>query len=138
MDTGDLLFTLRDAFNSHDIVAFGECFDENYYSEQPAHPDRTFQGREQVVKNWASNFEEMPDFFAHLIRHDRNHETIWSEWEWQGTRRDNSKLFMRGVMIMGIQKSKITWARLYVEPVEESGKGIQAAIEEVMQGRKSS
>ena len=113
------------------------CFDDNYYSEQPVHPDRTFQGREQVRRNWASNFDEMPDFSAQLIRHAINKDSIWTEWEWQGTRRDNSKLFMRGVMIIGVQEDKITWGRLYVEPVEMNGKGIEAAVAEVMHGKRN-
>jgi hypothetical protein len=28
--------------------------------------------------------------------------------EWRGTRNDNSQLFIRGVMIMGIKEGKIT------------------------------
>ena len=52
MGAENLLFKLRDALNTHDIETFVSCFDENYYSEQPVHPDRTFQGR--VVRNAAS------------------------------------------------------------------------------------
>jgi ketosteroid isomerase-like protein len=136
MNAETLLHQLNDALNAHDIDAFVACFDENYHSEQPVHPDRTFQGREQVRKNWAANFEEMPDFSARLIRHSFNDDKLWSEWEWQGTRKDNSRLFMRGVMIMGVSEGKITWARLYVEPVDISGKGIEAAVEQVMHGKK--
>jgi hypothetical protein len=66
MDAETLLFKFRDALNSHDIEAFVACFDQNYHSEQPVHPGRTFQGREQVRKNWTSNFEETPDFSAQL------------------------------------------------------------------------
>jgi hypothetical protein len=98
MDAESLLFKLKDALNIHDIEAFVACFAENYHSEQPVHPDRTFQGREQVRKNWASNFYEMPDFSAQLIGYAVNSDSIWTEWEWQGTRKDNSKLFIRGVM----------------------------------------
>lgn len=137
MDAEALLFKLKDALNAHDIEAFVACFDDNYYSEQPVHPDRTFQGREQVRRNWASNFDEMPDFSAQLIRHAINKDSIWTEWEWQGTRRDNSKLFMRGVMIIGVHEDKITWGRLYVEPVEMNGKGIEAAVAEVMHGKRN-
>jgi ketosteroid isomerase-like protein len=137
MDAESLLFKLKDALNIHDIEAFVACFAENYHSEQPVHPDRTFQGREQVRKNWASNFYEMPDFSAQLIGYAVNSDSIWTEWEWQGTRKDNSKLFIRGVMIMGVEAGKITWGRLYVEPVEASGKGIEAAVQEVMQGKKT-
>src|SRR4030095_710410 len=97
MDAETLLFKLKDALNTHDIEAFVLCFDENYYSEQPVHPDRKFRGRDQVRKNWASNFEERPDFSAQLIRHAINNDSIFSEWEWQGTRRDESKLLIRAV-----------------------------------------
>ena len=137
MDLESLLLKLRDVFNSHDINSLIECFDRNYYSEQPVHPDRTFRGQEQVNKNWSSIFDEMPDFSAQLLRHVISNNTIWAEWEWQGTRQDKSRLFMRGVTIMGIEDGKIKWGRLYVEPVEESGKGIEAAVKEVMQGKKS-
>lgn len=137
MDMESLLLKLKDAFNRHDIESLSECFDEGYYSEQPVHPDRTFQGQEQVKKNWSSNFNEMSDFSAQLLRHSISDNSIWAEWEWQGTRRDKSKLLMRGVTIMGIEGGKIKWGRLYVEPVEMSGKGIEAAVEEVMLGKKA-
>jgi len=135
MDAEPLLEKLKHAINTHDIDAFVACFAENYHSEQPVHPDRTFQGREQVRKNWSANFDEMPDFSARLVRHAVNNDSLWTEWEWLGTRRNNSKLFMRGVMIMGLQEDKIVWGRLYVEPVEVHGKGIDAAVKEVMQGK---
>jgi hypothetical protein len=137
MDLEPLLLKLKNAFNSHDITLLTECFDEGYSSEQPNHPDRSFQGQEQVRKNWASNFNEMPDFSAHLLRHAISNNSIWAEWEWQGTRQDNSRLLMRGVTVMGIESGKIKWGRLYIEPVEMSGKGIEAAIEEVMHGKKT-
>jgi hypothetical protein len=135
MDPQTVLFKLRDAFNARDIDALIECFDENYESEQPAHPDRTFNGREQVRKNWSSNFNAMPDFSAQLINYSINNSDVWTEWQWQGTRSDNSKLLMRGVMIIVVKDDKIKSGKLYIEPVEESGKGIDAAVKEVMQGK---
>jgi len=136
MDLESLLLKLKDAFNTHDINSFIECFDENYYSEQPVHPDRTFRGQEQVKKNWSSNFDEMPDFSAQLLRHFISNDSIWAEWEWQGTRQGKSRLHMRGVTIMGVEDGKIKWGRLYVEPVQVSGKGIEVTVREVMQGKK--
>ena len=136
MDMESLLLKLKDAFNRHDIESLSECFDEGYYSEQPVHPDRTFQGQEQVIKNWSSNFNEMYDFSAQLLRYAIDNNSIWAEWEWQGTRQDKNKLLMRGVIIMGVATDKIKWGRLYVEPVEISGKGIEAAVKEVMHGKK--
>ena len=40
------------AMNAHDIEGFVECFAPGYESEQPAHPDRAFSGRDQVHTNW--------------------------------------------------------------------------------------
>ena len=137
MDLESLLLKLKDAFNTHDIESLIRCFEDGYYSEQPVHPARNFQGQEQVRKNWASNFNEMPDFSAQLLRHAVSNSSIWAEWEWQGTRRDKSRLLMRGVTIMGVQGGKIAWGRLYVEPVEVSGKGIEAAVEEIMLGKQT-
>ncbi|HYC27790.1 MAG TPA: nuclear transport factor 2 family protein, partial [Chitinophagaceae bacterium] len=84
----------------------------------------------------AANFNEMPDFSAQLLRQAISNDWMWAEWEWQGTRHDKSRLLMRGVTIMGVQDGKIKWGRLYVEPVEAGGKGIEAAVEEVMHGKK--
>ncbi|HYC29968.1 MAG TPA: nuclear transport factor 2 family protein, partial [Chitinophagaceae bacterium] len=60
MELQSLLLKLKDAFNTHDMNSLVECFDEDYSSEQPVHPDRIFHGREQVKRNWAANFNEMP------------------------------------------------------------------------------
>ena len=135
MESEALLFKLRDAFNAHDINSILECFDEKYSSEQPIHPNRRFQGKDQVEKNWASNFSEMPDFSVKLLRYAFNKDEIWAEWEWQGTRQNKSRLFMRGVIIFGVENGKIISARLYIEPVEIVGKGIDGSVEEVMHGR---
>ena len=137
MESEALLFKLRDAFNAHDIHSIMECFDEKYSSEQPIHPNRRFQGKDQVQKNWASNFSEMPDFSVKLLRYAINKEEIWAEWEWQGTRQNKSRLFMRGVIIFGVQNGKIISARLYIEPVEIIGKGIDGSVEEVMHGKRN-
>jgi hypothetical protein len=36
------------AINRHDLEAFLACIAPDYQSTQPPHPDRSFQGREQV------------------------------------------------------------------------------------------
>ncbi len=136
MNAEALLFKMKDAINTRDIESFVQCFSESYASEQPVHPDRAFQGRDQVTKNWSSNFTEMPDFSAQLVRYAIAYDTIWAEWEWQGTRRDTSKLLVRGVMIMSVKEGKFTWGRLYIEPVESNGKGIDASVTEVMLGKQ--
>jgi hypothetical protein len=57
---------LVQAMNAHDLDAQVACFREDYRSEQPAHPARTFTGREQVRQNWSKLFASIPDFRAEL------------------------------------------------------------------------
>jgi hypothetical protein len=64
----EMLERLRDAQNGHDLDAFVACFDPEYRSEQPVHPDRAFVGSEQVRTNWAEVFAAVPDFQAKLPR----------------------------------------------------------------------
>jgi ketosteroid isomerase-like protein len=123
-----VLEQMRRALNAHDIDAFVELFSAEYRSEQPAHPDRQFGGREQVRENWGGTFQEVLDFRADLLRSAVTGDTTWSEWEWYGTRKDGSRLEMRGVILMGVQEGRITWARLYMEFVEQDGAGIREAV----------
>lgn len=116
------------ALNAHDLDAFLDCFHEDYASEQPAHPDRAFQGREQVRMNWAAVFEGVPDFRSELVRAAVDGEIVWSEWRWRGTQSDEAALDMVGVMVCGVRDGRMSWARLYMEPVEQAGAGIDAAV----------
>jgi|SRR5947209_16022813 len=119
---------LNAALNAHDLEAFLACFHEDYGSEQPAHPDRAFQGREQVRTNWAAVFEGVPDFHSELVRAAVDGEVVWSEWRWRGTQSDEAPLDMVGVMVCGVRDGRMFWARLYMEPVEQAGAGIDAAV----------
>src|SRR5215210_7492927 len=118
---------LSSAMNAHDLDAFVDCFDPNYESEQPAHPDRHFTGREQVRQNWTAMFAGLPDFHAELVRTIGDDDTAWVEWHWTGTRRDATRLDARGACIFGIRNDHIAWGRLYMEDVE-AGAGIDAAV----------
>jgi ketosteroid isomerase-like protein len=122
---------LLQAMNAHDIEAFVSLFCEDYDSEQPAHPDRSFRGREQVRANWSAVFSGVPDFRAELIARALDADTAWTEWRWHGTHEDGSRLEMAGVILMGVRNDCIAWARLYVEPVELAGGGIDAAVREI-------
>src|SRR5437773_479959 len=94
---------LHQAQNAHDLDAFLACFESNYQSDQPIHPDRTFQGLEQVRKNWSAIFHDIPDFHSELLRSAVEGDTAWTEWDWFGTRRDGTRFELRGVIIFGIQ-----------------------------------
>jgi ketosteroid isomerase-like protein len=119
---------LNAALNAHDLEAFLACFHPDYESEQPAHPDRAFQGREQVRTNWAAVFEGVPDFRSQLVRAAVDGDVVWSEWRWRGTQSDGSALDMAGVMVCDVRDGQMSSARLYIEPVEETGAGIDAAV----------
>jgi hypothetical protein len=129
-----VLEQMHQALNAHDVEAFVELFSPDYRSEQPAHPDREFGGRQQVRENWGGTFEEVPDFHAELLRSAVVGDTVWSEWRWYGTRRDGSRLEMCGVVLMGAEGRHIAWARLYMEFVERGGAGIEAAVRRMRTG----
>ena len=126
---------LARAMNAHDIEAFVSLFSEEYDSEQPAHPDRRFRGRDQVRANWSAVFSGVPDFRAELVASAVDSDIAWTEWRWHGTHADGSRLEMAGVIVMGVRDASIAWARLYVEPVDAAGEGIEAAVRE-MSGRE--
>lgn len=121
-----VLERLRDALNGRDVDAMLECFDPDYKSEQPAHPNRGFGGKEQVRKNWSGMFESYPDFEAKLLRHSSDGDVLWSEWYWSAT-----GLTMAGIILMGVKEDRISWARLYMETVEEAGQNIDEAMKTI-------
>lgn len=109
--------------NAHDMEAFIACFHDDYDSTQPAHPDRAFRGSAQARENWSQIFSSVPDFSAELLGIAIVGDTEWSEWRWRGTGLD-----MAGVIICGVRDGRMSWARLYVEHVEQAGAGIEAAV----------
>ena len=125
---GAVVERLNAAMNAHDLEAFLACFQDDYESEQPAHPDRAFRGREQVRINWSAVFDGVPDFSAELLRSAADGNTVWSEWHWRGTQAGGTPLDMVGVFVCGVREDRISWARLYMEPVEHAGAGIESAV----------
>jgi ketosteroid isomerase-like protein len=106
-------------------------FASDYDSRQPAHPDRAFQGRDQVRANWSEVFAGVPDFRAELVATAVEADVLWSEWRWRGSQRDGGNLDMAGVIVCGVRDGMIAWARLYVEHVEQGGEGIGAAVRQM-------
>jgi len=125
----DTISRLRDAMNGHDVEGMIALFDPNYRSEQPVHPQRGFGGREQVAANWARMFDGVPDLEVGVVKEATDGTTSWSEWVWRGSHRDGAPFMMKGVTVMGLgDDGLIKWARLYMEPVEQSGAGIDDAV----------
>jgi hypothetical protein len=119
---------LAAAQNAHDIDAMVACFAEDYQSEQPAHPDRAFRGSAQVRANWSEIFGGVPDLRAELLRSAVDGETVWTEWRYAGTQSGGGRFDVAGVIIAGVRDDRIAWARLYLEPIEDAGAGIVAAV----------
>lgn len=131
-----ILQRMQTAQNHHDLDAFVQCFASDYESEQPVHPGVAFVGRDQVRKNWAMIFGNVPDFRSELLHWATAGETVWAEWQWHGTRRDAAPLDMRGVTLFRVQHDQIVWARLYMEPVQVPSGGIDAQVQRRMQGSR--
>ena len=119
---------LRQATNDHDLDALVACFTPDYINETPAHPERGFTGRGQVRENWTRIFAAIPDVRAEVLRCAVDGDTVWSEWEHRGTRPDGTVHLMRGVVIFGIVDGLASWARFYLEPVQEGGGGVDDAV----------
>ena len=122
---------LVQAMNAHDLEAHVACFRDDYRSDQPAHPARTFTGREQVRQNWSKLFESIPDFRAELVRLAVVGNEEWSEWIWYGTKEDGTALEERGVIIFGIRDGRFAWARLYLEETEREGADITETVRRI-------
>jgi len=116
------------ATNQHDLEAMAACFSEDYLNETPAHPARGFRGRAKVRRNWEQIFAFVPDIHAEVIRSAAKADTIWTEWEMRGTRRDGRSHWMRGVIVFGVNDEAIRWARFYLEPVDESDATVDDAV----------
>ena len=127
VEPGALVERLCQATNDHDLDALTRCFAADYRNETPAHPARGFQGRDQVRWNWEQIFAGVPDIRAE-VRWIADDRTAWSEWEMRGTHRDGFPHVMRGVVIFGVESGEFTWARFYLEPVEEAGGDVNDAV----------
>jgi ketosteroid isomerase-like protein len=119
---------LQAAINAHDLDALVGCFTPDYISEAPAHPARDFVGRDQVRRNWGEILAGVPDLRAELVRSTVVGETVWTEWDWTGTRRDGQPHHMAGVTIQGVEGDALAWVRFYMEVVEAAGQGNEAAV----------
>jgi ketosteroid isomerase-like protein len=123
-----------EATNAHDLEAMLACFHQDYRSEQPVHPARTFQGIDQVRKNWLSLLEAVPDIHWEVLRSAESADEAWVEARLEGTQANGARLDEIGVVIFGVRDDKIAWARLYLEEIEANGGDIDATVQK-MAGR---
>jgi ketosteroid isomerase-like protein len=121
---------LVQATNQHDLEALSACFAEDYQNDTPVHPARGFRGRAQVHRNWEQIFAFVPDIHSEVVRSALEGDTVWTEWEMRGTRRDGTVHWMRGVILFGVSADVIHWARFYLEPVDERDLSVDDAVRE--------
>jgi ketosteroid isomerase-like protein len=130
-----LVDRLLSATNAHDIDALVACFAEDYENVTPAHPARSFRGREQVRRNWEQIFAFVPDIRAEVLRRAVDGDTTWTEWQMTGTRADGTAHDMRGVIVFGVRDGVAAWARFYLEPVDEDARTVDDAVrDQVVRG----
>jgi ketosteroid isomerase-like protein len=130
-DPRALIDRLTAAQNAHDLEAMLACFHEDYRSEQPQFPSRTFQSIDQVRANWSALLEAVPDFHAEVLRSAVDGDIVFMEVRWTGTKADGMPLEERGVIVMGIRDGRLSWRRLYVDEVEREGADIDAVVRRV-------
>ncbi|GAA1138348.1 hypothetical protein GCM10009630_41600 [Kribbella jejuensis] len=119
---------LVEAVNRHDLEALTELFAPDYVNETPVHPARGFTGHDQVRRNWSAIFAGVPDITTEVTAMAVAGDTVWTEWTMDGTRRDGAEHHMRGVVVFTVEDGRATAARFYLEPLDTSSSGVDAAI----------
>ncbi len=127
-DPRTVIDRLTAAQNAHDVEAILACFREDYRSEQPLFPARTFHGIDQVRANWSALLDAIPDFHSEIVRSAVDGDTVFVEIHWTGSKADGTPLDERGVLILGIRDDRIAWGRLYADEVEREGADIDAVV----------
>ena len=118
LSPGAVIDRLAAVTAAHDLEALVGCFATDYVNETPAHPARGFTGREQVRRNWSQLFAAIPDLRTEVVARAVDGDTVWTEWDMQGTRRDGATTHLRGVMVFRVGDGLIRSVRFYLEPVD--------------------
>jgi ketosteroid isomerase-like protein len=115
----DMVGRLEVAINDRDLEGLVSLFHPDVVVEYPAHPSRTFHGRDQIWRNWAPIMAKLDDFKATVVRSAVGDSSAWVEWLWQGTQADGSPGDMAGIVIHQLEGGQITHVRFYLEPVDK-------------------
>ncbi len=124
----EVIERLARATSAHDLDGIVACFAEGYANETPAHPQRSFAGRDQVRRNWEQVLAGVPDITAQVLATTVDGDTVWSEWQMTGTRLDGALHEMRGVIIFDVAGEFVRAARFYLEPVERESGTVDDAV----------
>jgi ketosteroid isomerase-like protein len=116
------------AVNRHDLDGLVECFAEDVRSATPAHPARSFVGREQVRRNWGQIFGAIQDIEAEIVSSATTGERVWAELQFRGHRPDGASWLMRGVTINDVRRGRVAALQFYMEPVDLEGAGPDSSV----------
>lgn len=114
----------RDALNAHDLDALADCFHEDLHSEDFVHPSQSFDGRDQVRRNWERVIGQVPDLTADLVGTAVDGDVVWAEWRIYGTHRSGEMLDLRGVTISRVRDGRIASSRRYLTPLDLSAESV--------------
>jgi ketosteroid isomerase-like protein len=118
------VYRLRAAINAHDLDAIVDCFAPDFRSELPAFPDASFTGNENVRRIWGMLLSSVPDMAAEVVRSTCDEDTVWAEWQQQGTQTDGRPHLARGIIIFWIADGRIASNRFYVHPVSKGAPSV--------------
>jgi ketosteroid isomerase-like protein len=116
------------AVNRHDLEGLVECFAEDVRSATPAHPARSFVGREQVRRNWGQIFGAIRDIEAEIVSSATSGDRVWTELQFRGHRPDGAAWLMRGVTINDVGAGRVAALQFYMELVDHDGAGPDSSV----------
>ena len=108
--TVELLKSLLDAFNRHDLDAIMDFFadDCRLYMPRGARPrGNVYVGKDQVRAGLATRFEGIPDVHYGDDKHWVGDDFGVSEWTLTGTRKDGQSIEVRGVDLLEFRAGKV-------------------------------
>lgn len=110
---------LVEAINGHDLERLVDCFGPAFSVHWPVHPNRSFNGRDAVRRNWEAIFKAYPGIQVTLMRQAYSGAETWGEWEFKGESLEGGPPFwQRGVIIVVVDGEAIVQAHFYMEPVD--------------------
>ena len=136
----EVLEALIAATNRRDLDALVDQFAEDVRSDTPAHPARSFVGRDQVRRNWQQILGAIGDLQASFVAAAMSpgasvgSETVWAEIAFDGHRPDGLPWRMRGVTVNEVVDGRIAALRFYLEPVDDAPVDADAAVRRAIAG----
>jgi len=130
----DVLESLIAATNRRDLDGLVDLFAADVRSDTPAHPARSFVGRDQVRRNWQQILGAIGDLDATIGASATGpgptpgSETVWAEIAFDGHRPDGAPWRMRGVTVNEVVDGRIAALRFYLEPVDDAPVDVDAAV----------